>query len=57
MQQVDIVITYNLKNGTVKTFNTSYGKIKVLSLPDLIKMKKTSGRHQDLEDVKALECL
>lgn len=57
MHQVDIVITYDLKNAAVKTFNTSYGKINVLSLLDLIKMKKTSGRHQDLEDVKALECL
>lgn len=55
--QVDIIITYDLKNADVKTFNTSSRKIKVLSLPGLIEMKKASGRSQDLADVKALESL
>lgn len=57
LNQVDIIISYDLKNATVKTINTSSGKVKVLSLNDLIVMKKASGRPQDLEDVKSLESL
>lgn len=29
--------------------------VKILSIPSLIRMKKASGRPQDLEDIKALE--
>lgn len=57
VNQVDIIINYDLKNGHTKTINTSSGKIRVLSREDLIAMKKASGRPQDLEDVKALESL
>ena len=57
LNQVDIIITYDLKNGHTTTFQTFFGEIKVLSLKDLIAMKKASGRAQDLEDVKALESL
>ena len=32
-------------------------KVEVLSIPDLIAMKRASGRDQDREDVKALEGL
>lgn len=55
--QVDLIINYDLKNSHVDTFKTNAGNIKVLSLKDLIVMKKASGRPQDLEDVKALESL
>lgn len=57
VNQVDIIINYDLKNARTKTITTSSGKIKVLSRNDLIAMKKASGRPQDLEDVKALESL
>lgn len=53
--QVDIIITFDLKEAHVTTFNTSFGKIKTLSKKDLIAMKKASGRPQDIEDVKHLE--
>ncbi len=58
LNQVDIIINYDLigANNT-KIMKTSLGNIRILSLNDLITMKKTSGRPQDLEDVKALESL
>lgn len=55
--QVDIIINYDLKGASTKTFSTSAGKIRVLSRKDLIAMKKASTRPQDIEDVKALESL
>ncbi len=58
LNQVDIIINYDLKNSShIKTVRTASGKIPILALKDLIKMKKASGRPQDLEDVKALENL
>ena len=58
LNQVDIVINYDLKSAhSTKMLKTSQGIICILSLTDLIKMKKASGRTQDLEDVKALDCL
>lgn len=55
--QVDIVINYDLQGSRTDTVKTTLGKIKILSRKDLIKMKKSSGRPQDLEDVKSLESL
>lgn len=55
--QVDIIINYDLSGAKVESRRTSSGIIKFLSRSDLIKMKKKSGRPQDLEDVKALEVL
>lgn len=57
IHQVDIIISYDLKNADTKTITTASGKIRILSRKDLIAMKKASGRPQDLEDVKALESL
>lgn len=57
VNQVDIIINYDLKNAHTKTLTTSSGKVRILSRNDLIAMKKASGRPQDLEDVKALESL
>ncbi|MGC2595067.1 MAG: hypothetical protein WA347_02160 [Rhabdochlamydiaceae bacterium] len=58
LNQVDIIINYDLKSvRNTKTIKTSLGTIRILSLEDLIKMKKASGRPQDLEDVKALNNL
>ena len=56
-QQVDIVITYDLKGSTRIRKHSQAGVIQVLSLDELMTMKKESGRQQDLEDVKALEKL
>lgn len=53
--QVDVIINYDLHSGHAQTISTPSGTIKVLSVKDLIKMKKSAGRLQDLEDVKALE--
>ena len=56
-EQVDIVITYDLKGKKLDNISTPEGTIRILSKKDLIKMKKNSGRPQDLEDVRALEKL
>lgn len=57
LHQVDIIVTYDLKNASTKVVKTTGGDIKILSKKDLIEMKRASGRPQDLEDVKALESL
>ena len=57
LEQVDIIINYDLKKGHTKTIHTASGNIKILSVKDLISMKKASGRPQDLEDIKFLETL
>lgn len=57
LNQVDLLINYDLKDRHIKTIADSHAKIKILSREDLIAMKKASGRPQDLEDVKALENL
>lgn len=57
LEQVDLIITYDLDSKKIETIKTSVGKINILSRSDLIEMKRKSGRPQDLEDVKALEKL
>ncbi len=58
LNQVDIIINYDLNSvRNIKPIKTSSGTIRILSLHDLIEMKKASGRPQDLEDVKALNHL
>ena len=56
-EQVDIVITYDLKGKKISSINTAGGPVKILGCKELIEMKRASGRPQDLEDVKALEKL
>lgn len=56
-QQVDIVITYDLKGKRRRRVNTAEGPVHILSRRDLIAMKRASGRPQDLEDAAALERL
>jgi predicted nucleotidyltransferase len=57
IEVVDILITEDVKN--LKTVaKQAFGiKIKVATIPDLIKLKKKSGRPQDIEDIRALEKL
>lgn len=57
LHQLDVVVTFNLHANEIETLKTSFGKVKVLKVKDLIKMKKMACRPQDLEDVKALEKL
>jgi len=57
VEQVDIVITYDLKGRKLDSVTTHDGKVPILGRKDLIEMKRASGRPQDLEDVKALEHL
>lgn len=57
INQVDIIINYDLKNAHITAIQTPSGKIRVLSREDLILMKKVAGRPQDIEDIKALEAL
>jgi hypothetical protein len=56
-EQVDIVINYDLKGRRLKRIATADGVISVLGLADLIAMKRSSGRPQDLADASALERL
>lgn len=57
LEQVDLIITYDLQDKKIESISTPVGKINVLSRNDLIAMKRKSGRPQDLEDIKALEKL
>jgi len=56
-EQVDIIITYDLKNKRTKRIDLAGMPVQILSLKDLIDMKRQSARPQDVEDVKALEKL
>ena len=56
-EQVDIVITYDLKGKRTKRIDLEDTSIRILSKADLIEMKRKSGRPQDKEDVIALERL
>ena len=57
LEQVDIIITDDLAGKRTKTVALPTGPVHVLSVPDLIAMKRRSGQPQDLEDVRALEKL
>jgi hypothetical protein len=57
MEVVDIVITKDLRALTSVTIKAASFSFPVLSLPDLIEMKRETGRPQDLEDLKLLETL
>lgn len=56
-EQVDVVITYDLKGKKVGSIDTAGGPVRILSRKDMIEMKRTSGRPQDIADVEALEKL
>lgn len=57
LEQVDIIITDDLAGKRRKAVTLPTGPVHVLAVPDLIAMKRRSGRPQDLEDVRALEKL
>ncbi|MFQ5699193.1 MAG: DUF6036 family nucleotidyltransferase [Myxococcota bacterium] len=56
-EQLDIIVPYDLKGKRTQRIETSHGPVSVLSRSDLIEMKRSSGRPQDMEDVRALERL
>ena len=56
-EQLDIVISTDLKGKRVEKTRTGEGTLRVLARKDLIAMKRASGRPQDLADVAALEKL
>lgn len=57
LEQVDIIIPYDLAGGQVSRIAVGGGSLPVLSAAALIEMKRASGRPQDLEDARALEKL
>jgi len=56
-EMVDIIITENLSSLESVTKQAFGLNIQVLSIQDLIAMKRKAGRPQDVEDVKVLEQL
>lgn len=56
-EQLDVVISTDLKGKKVQSIETAEGSVRVLSRKDLIAMKRASGRPQDLADIAALERL
>jgi hypothetical protein len=54
---VDILLPEELNKFKVVHKTIGKEKIPVVAIVDLIRMKKASGRPQDLEDVKALRSL
>jgi len=57
LEQVDIIMTDDLAGKRTKAVALPTGPVRVLSVTDLIAMKRRSGRPQDLQDVRALEKL
>ena len=57
LEQVDIVINFDLTGKRTRRVELASGPVNVLSLPDLIAMKRESSRPQDIEDIRALEQL
>jgi hypothetical protein len=54
---IDVIIPYDLASMSTIKKRAFGNQFHVLSIEDLIKIKKISARPQDLEDVKALEAL
>ena len=57
LEQVDIVIAYDLAGKRTLRVDLGNSTVQVLCIDDLIEMKRNSGRAQDLEDAAALEKL
>lgn len=54
-ESLDIVLTEDIRECKIISVETDFGKLPVVSLKDLIRMKSKTGRKQDLEDVEALK--
>lgn len=51
---VDVIITQDLRKVNTKRVTVQGKRISIIALSDLIRMKKKSGRPQDLADIEAL---
>ena len=56
-EMVDVVLKHDVDDIQVTTKRVRGRSVRVASIADLIAMKKSSGRPQDREDVRALERL
>lgn len=52
---VDVIVTSDLNKMKAVQKKVGQRSLRVLAIPDLIEMKRRSGRAQDLEDIRALE--
>lgn len=57
MEVVDIIVTHDFDDCTAIKVRLATSEISVMAKTDLIKMKKQSGRPQDLLDIEALKKL
>jgi len=57
LELIDIIITHDANKMKKETLSADGMTINIATIDELIKMKKTSGRPQDLEDIRALEKL
>jgi hypothetical protein len=57
IHQLDVIITWDLGNLRSEVIKIHGVPVKVISKKDLIRMKRASGRPQDLADAEALEKL
>jgi len=57
LEIVDVVITHDAALMETETLDVDGMKIEIATIDELIKMKKISGRPQDIEDIRALEKL
>ncbi|MBC8523785.1 MAG: hypothetical protein ISR97_02880 [Nitrospira sp.] len=55
IETVDIIISHDLSKMKINRIKAGKSILSVVSVRDLIKMKRESGRPQDLEDIKALK--
>ena len=53
--QLDIVLTEDLNEMETQVIRIRGVKVRIASIPSLIRMKIRSGRPQDVEDVRALK--
>ncbi len=56
-QLVDVIITHDLRKMKTLRKKVKNTAVSLISIDDLIQMKRDSGRPQDLADVEALEKL
>ncbi len=56
-EQLDLIISTDLKGKKVQSIRTVDGPVRILARKDLIALKRASGRPQDLADIEALERL
>jgi hypothetical protein len=55
VEVIHVILTHDLSDLKTVSKKMGISTIKVLAIEDLIRMKKKSGRPQDLEDIKVLK--